>query len=792
MGRLITLIAALVAGAMIAWMAQQPPKPALASAPATAFSAQRAMVDDRVIAAVPHPIGSDANHAVRDDLLRRMTELGLAPQVHRGTAAYASSRRKGLVLGGEVENLVGVLPGRDRSAPALALMAHYDSVPASSGAADDAAGVVSALEIVRAMQARGQPTRDVIVLFTDGEEAGLLGADAFFNRDPMARRIGFLINMEARGDAGRVQMFQTGAGNGQSVDLVRKTAQRPSSSSLTVFVYEHMPNDTDFTISKRAGVAGLNYAFTGRQFDYHSPTSIPATMDPGTLQDMGQQVLAVADAAAYAPTLPAKTADVVYCQVFGNLVLAYPPWVGWLVLAVAAGLIAFGAVRARRHEAFPWTDALRGLGACLFAVLGAVTLLHFARRATGVGFGYFEQRFLLAQVTRWEIALILLGLGVLLAAAAELARGRRLIALAPLAAGLASSLFGGFDPLGLGLGVAAAVVALAAYGRPISRAGAWSGALILGFILAVGLQVVAPLAGFILAWPLVLAALALAATDAATRKGIAPLVVIGVLAALGLGWIGGFVHAVYTSLDLVELLGLPLLLAALLVWPLAQPAEGAPPERLLGPALLIVGLALTAVVRFSDPYSARFPKLAFIQYYVDMDAGRAWRIRPLNDASPWSDAVMRTDGGKIGRLQEFMAPREAAPAHFTPLPAAQASLAKQADGSLRLHLAPPAGARTLVFQVTSNTPATLVGLGGVPSHVTMTAGQPLLGRWVAAPQGVDLVIQPAGPGRLDVEMEANIGAWPAGVAPLPKRPDTLMPFDVSDTAEVKTAARFTW
>jgi acetylornithine deacetylase/succinyl-diaminopimelate desuccinylase-like protein len=133
MGRLITLIAALVAGAMIAWMAQQPPKPALASAPATAFSAQRAMVDDRMIAAVPHPIGSDANHVVRDDLLRRMTELGLAPQVHRGTAAYASSRRKGLVLGGEVENLVGVLPGRDRSAPALALMAHYDSVPGSSG-----------------------------------------------------------------------------------------------------------------------------------------------------------------------------------------------------------------------------------------------------------------------------------------------------------------------------------------------------------------------------------------------------------------------------------------------------------------------------------------------------------------------------------------------------------------------------------------------------------------------------------------------------------------------------------
>jgi len=45
------------------------------------------------------------------------------------------------------------------AAPAVALMAHYDSVPASTGASDDAAGVASALEIVRAIKARGVPAR---------------------------------------------------------------------------------------------------------------------------------------------------------------------------------------------------------------------------------------------------------------------------------------------------------------------------------------------------------------------------------------------------------------------------------------------------------------------------------------------------------------------------------------------------------------------------------------------------------------------------------------------------------
>ena len=50
--------------------------------------------------------------------------------------------------------LVGVLPGQDRSLPPILLMAHYDSVPASPGAADDAAGVAAILESVRAIRAR--------------------------------------------------------------------------------------------------------------------------------------------------------------------------------------------------------------------------------------------------------------------------------------------------------------------------------------------------------------------------------------------------------------------------------------------------------------------------------------------------------------------------------------------------------------------------------------------------------------------------------------------------------------
>jgi hypothetical protein len=751
------------------------------------------MADVRAIAPRPHPIGSDANHAARDYLVRRMAELGLDPQVRPAVAAYASRRAPGVILGGEVENIIGVLPGRDRAAPAVALMAHYDSVPASSGAADDAAGVASALEAVRAIKAKGVPARDVMLIITDGEEAGLLGAEAFFKRDPLAKRIGFVVNMEARGDAGRAQMFQTGAGNGETVALLRKTATRPSANSLTVFIYEHMPNDTDFTMSKAAGVGGVNFAFIGRQFDYHSPSSTPATLDPGSLQDMGQQALAIAEGAAFAPALPRKTPDVVYSQAFGDLVLAYPPAAGWLILAVSAALIAFGLARARRREAFPRIDILRGAGAGLFAAVGVVTLVHFARRLTGAEFGYLEQRVLLAQASRWELATFLLGLGFLLAAAAELARGRRQIALVPLLAGLASSLFGGFDPVGLGMGVLAAILAVAAYGRPVSRAAAWSGVLVLGLVLALVAQILAPLAAFVIMWPLALAAIGAAATEASARRDAIALTILAGVAALGVGFVGGLAHASYASLDLVEVLGLPTLLATFVLWPLAQPAEGAPPERLIGPALIVVGLAVTAIVRFDPPYTPRFPQATYVQYLVDQDTGRAWRIRPRGAQSAWSDHVLQADGGRIQRLALWTStrPLDAAPARPVAAPAATAALERGPDGDLRLRLTPPPGGRYLLARLEANTPATVVSVEGVPLNVAMQPGRPTRLVWNNGPK-VDVVLRPAGPGRLEVRTLATIDSWPAAANPLPPRAATLMPFDRSDTTVVAKSARFTW
>ena len=102
------------------------------------------------------------------------------------------------------------LPGQGK---AIILLAHYDSVPAGPGAADDGSGVAAVLETARALRARAakgaKSLHPVIAVLTDGEEYGLLGADAFLSDPPLRSLVGAVINVEARGNQGQSRLFQT-------------------------------------------------------------------------------------------------------------------------------------------------------------------------------------------------------------------------------------------------------------------------------------------------------------------------------------------------------------------------------------------------------------------------------------------------------------------------------------------------------------------------------------------------------------------------------------------------------
>jgi Peptidase family M28 len=794
LGRSIALIVCLAAAFALAWANERTPQPAPASAPATAFSAARAMADVEAIAKTPHPIGSPANAAVRDHLLRRMSALGLSPQVQR---TQVLRQRGDAAFGGVVENLVGVLPGRDRASPAVLVMAHYDSVPGSPGAADDAAGAAAALEIVRALKAQGTPARDVIVLLTDGEESGLLGAQAFFDQHPLARRAGFVLNMEARGGSGRAQMFQTGPDNAGTIALLRRGSVSPAASSLTVFMYEQMPNDTDFSVPRARQISGLNYAFIGGQFDYHSPTSTPANLDKGSLQHLGQETLAATREAAFAPALPAKAQSLVYANTFGGHILAYPQPLGWAVLALAAILFVVGVVQARSRGALPWPDVLKGAGAALYAASLAMVAFRLARRATGAGFGYFEQRDLLAQSVRWEVALALLAIGTLAMAAAAAGRGRSRIGAAALVLGLgaACSIFGALDVTALAVGGFGAALALLSFGRPTTLSGAWAGVLLTGFVVALALQVLAPPTAFLAAWPLTLATLAAALTGLASRRNLPQLAILALAGALGLAWLLAFAHGVYLGLDLPELLAVFVWLAALLLWPLTQPGEDRKGARLAAMAMVFLGVVAVGVVRFDPPWTARHPQATHIAYYVDTAKGLSWRFSDMPRLPAWTRDVLTSNGGKVQKLALPFLWREeawAAPAQAVAATAPTAELTKDADGTQRLTVLPTPGARTLAMNVKTSAALTKVALNGAPVKLLGKAGDSAKFYWEVPENGLTLTFRSATPGTLDVSYSAVLDQWPADAAPLPPRPADLMAFGTSGATYVGGARKFSW
>ncbi|MBS0361454.1 MAG: hypothetical protein JSR98_08735 [Proteobacteria bacterium] len=273
------------------------------------------------------------------------------------------------------------------------------------------------------------------------------------------------------------------------------------------------------------------------------------------------------------------------------------------------------------------------------------------------------------------------------------------------------------------------------------------------------------------------------------------LAVLAVTTALGVSFAATFAHASYLSLDLPELQTLTVLIAAFGLWPLAQPDEGAPPARLVGPILILAGLAATAAVRLNHPYDARHPEATDVVYQVDQDRKQAWRVSVLPALAPWSAEVLKTGGAALTKLESwrFNGPVDAAAAPYVDYPPAQIALAKGANGDVTLHVVPPAGARTIGLHLSSNTVAAVTAIGGAATQLPIPPTKSAAFSVAAPPaEGFDVTVHPAGPGKLTVDYAAVLDDWPKAAAPLPKRPANVMPFDTSDGTVLTGTRSLSW
>ncbi len=371
--RLIVLIAVAIAIWFLGAVYNGLPSPKSADAPATEFSATRAYATlGRLLGPeVPHPVSSPANQAVRDRIRAEFSALGIKTQIYRALGCNGRPHF-GFVACGMTEDIIAdVAPGTGK---AVVLMAHYDSVPAGPGASDDQSGVATILETVRALKAQGLKTKHPIVaLITDGEEAGLLGANAFLHNPELKARVGVVVNAEARGNQGPSLMFQTSPGDGQLVSLYARSVPNPATSSLLELVYRLLPNDTDLTPFIGQGLTGYNFAFIGNVADYHTPLDKRANLSLATLQHHGDSVLGIASALLQTDFSSLKGGDDIDVTLFGRIVPRLPA--SWaLPLSVVSLVLLLVAALFSRGEVLGIGRYLAALSLPLLAVLGAAAM----------------------------------------------------------------------------------------------------------------------------------------------------------------------------------------------------------------------------------------------------------------------------------------------------------------------------------------------------------------------------------------------------------------------------------
>lgn len=404
----------LIAAASVLTLSRlQAPQAAALDAPATEFSAARAMVDLRRIASAPRPLGSSGHDAARDYILGQLAAHGIERQVQQ--AAVKVDNPRDIPSIARVENVIGRIRGT-RSAGAILLVAHYDSVPTGPGAGDDAHGVAVLLETARALAAHGRLQNDVILLFSDAEEMGTLGARAFVEQHPWFRDVKIALNFEARGTRGPAVLFETGRGSGWAVEQFGHASAAPVGNSLLPRIYELLPNKTDLTPIRGTGIMGLNFAFFDGFAGYHSQHDTVAALDPRSLQHQGGHALATTLALGDASLAAAPRRESVFFDVLGERFFSYPAKFVPLWTLLCAILFAVAFFAGLRRGRIGWRGTLRAAGGCTAVLVLVPVVTELLARA--VAMVHPDYRYVPAGephvATLYRIAFLVIGIALAL------------------------------------------------------------------------------------------------------------------------------------------------------------------------------------------------------------------------------------------------------------------------------------------------------------------------------------------------------------------------------------------
>src|SRR6185369_6701823 len=126
-----------------------------------------------------------------------------------------------------------------------------------------------------------------------------------------------------RGNTGPSIMFESSNNNAWLIDGLDQAAPAPISNSLANEVYRLLPNDTDLTVFKKAGWAGLNFAYIDGLTHYHTRLDDLGNTDERSLQHQGSYALALARYFGNVDLTRGGQGNAVYFNILGTALLHY-------------------------------------------------------------------------------------------------------------------------------------------------------------------------------------------------------------------------------------------------------------------------------------------------------------------------------------------------------------------------------------------------------------------------------------------------------------------------------------
>ncbi|HYU98653.1 MAG TPA: M20/M25/M40 family metallo-hydrolase [Pyrinomonadaceae bacterium] len=724
--------------ALLAYVAlhqSQPPTVAGADAPAADFSAARAMKHLVVIAQHPHPIGSSEHAKVRDYIMGELNALGLSPEIQK--TSVVNTNFGAPFQAGHVENVVARLKGME-SGKAIMMVSHYDSTATSFGASDNGTAVATLLETARALKSSTPLKHDLIFLFTDGEEAGLLGAKAFVDEHPWAKDVSLVLNFDARGNSGSAIMFETSNQDGALIRGFARSAPYPVTTSLSSEIYKRLPNDTDFTVFRRAGIAGLNFAYLNGLTHYHSRLDNLSNMDERSLQHQGSYALALAHQFGDGKEEIKKEGNAVYFNIFRTTFYYSQRWVLPLVILVTVLFIAV-AVLGLKKKQLTLKGTLLGVLAFFAAVVAAclVTMLvWFALQLLPLGDTYHQYLYA-----------------------------------------------GGF----IALAVAVFSIVNLLFRGKTSAPNLWLGALVWWLLLTIATGVLLPGGSYLLAWPLLFSLIGLGVmflTDASRTISTKSFIVLLFCTIAGFLLLVPIVYFVYLALGMSGLLALMLLVTLLLGLLLPLQSLVTKSSKWVVPAvaaLVFLGCIVTgsAVSKFDEGH----PRQNSIFYGENADTREA--VWATLDSKP--DAYTSqffSSGARTGSINDYVPVRINllySPAPFAELPAPKVELLSDSKDnsdvrSLKLRVTSPRGAPSIrvyldsgVEVLKAEVAGKLVDQGGAPQR-----------RWginyqALPPEGIELMLQVRSPEPVKIRVMDQSFELPQLSASQKPRPTDTMP-----------------